>query len=65
MSSIIETLQEEFLETLSSEDLRTKRFYEFPEAEGVIEVAIGIRRSGKTCFLWQTIGSYPPKGVLH
>jgi predicted AAA+ superfamily ATPase len=55
MPSILETLQEEFRSTLSLTEKSTPRAYRFPEAKNLIKVAVGMRRSGKTYFLFQTI----------
>jgi uncharacterized protein len=63
MVPLIEILQEEFQQILIEKSKNTHRFYEFPEAPGIIKVAIGMRRSGKTCFLWQTIRSYISEGI--
>jgi len=63
MISLIGILQEEFQQILIEKSKNTFRFYEFPKAPGVIKVAIGMRRSGKTCFLWQTIRSYISEGI--
>ncbi len=55
MSSLLQTLQEEFHLALSLTKKSTHRDYQFPEAKNLIKVAIGMRRSGKTYFLFQTI----------
>src|SRR5690242_15167600 len=55
MESILQTLQEEFHAALSLTEKSTPRVYKFPEAENLIKVAVGMRRSGKTYFLFQTI----------
>ena len=55
MSSILQTLQEEFREALLRTEGSTPRDYRFPEARNIIKVAIGMRRSGKTYFLYQTM----------
>lgn len=64
MPSILETLQEEFRETLARTERSTTRHYRFPETKNVIKVAIGMRRSGKTYFLYQTIREFLADGVL-
>ncbi|HAB98868.1 MAG TPA: ATPase, partial [Parachlamydiales bacterium] len=51
----IEILQEEFHSALSLIQKSTPRSYKFPESKNIIKVAIGMRRSGKTYFLFQTI----------
>ena len=55
MESILQTLQEEFHTALSLTEKSTPRLYKFPDAENLIKVAVGMRRSGKTYFLFQTI----------
>lgn len=55
MELILQTLQAEFHSTLSLTEKSTPRAYKFPEAKTLIKVAIGMRRSGKTYFLFQTI----------
>ena len=55
MKAILETLQEEFLASLKLTEKSIPRHYTFPEAKNIIKVAIGMRRSGKTYFLFQTI----------
>lgn len=52
---ILTTLEEEFQATLALTEKSTPRDYQFPEAENIIKVAVGMRRSGKTYFLFQTI----------
>lgn len=55
MSSIVETLQEEFHAALAATQKSVPRAYKFPEAKNIIKVAVGMRRSGKTYFLFQVI----------
>lgn len=55
MEKILEILQEEFREQLKSTSHSIVRDYRFPEAKNLAKVAIGIRRSGKTYFLFQTM----------
>lgn len=55
MESILQTLQAEFHTALSLTEKSTPRAYKFPEAKNLIKVAVGMRRSGKTYFLFQTI----------
>lgn len=55
MLAILETLQEEFRGFLALTEKSTPRAYKFPEAKNIIKVAVGMRRSGKTYFLFQTI----------
>jgi uncharacterized protein len=55
MKTILETLQEEFQAAIKLTENSIPRHYKFPEAKNIIKVAIGMRRSGKTYFLFQTI----------
>lgn len=55
MEKFLQILQEEFRDTLKKTEDRTKRLYQFPQAKNVTKVAIGMRRSGKTYFLFQTM----------
>ena len=55
MEQILQVLQEEFHSTILLTEKSTPRSYQFPEAKNLIKVAIGMRRSGKTYFLFQTI----------
>jgi predicted AAA+ superfamily ATPase len=57
LETILQTIQEEFRSTLALTKGSTPRNYKFPEANGLIKVAVGMRRSGKTFFLFQTIRS--------
>jgi uncharacterized protein len=52
---ILQTLQEEFRSTLEKTADSTIRHYHFSEAKKLAKVAVGIRRSGKTYFLFQTM----------
>lgn len=63
METILQTLQEEFKTTLASAEASTPRNYKFPEATNIIKVAIGMRRSGKTTFLFQTIHKLLAEGL--
>ncbi|HEX2579951.1 MAG TPA: ATP-binding protein [Rhabdochlamydiaceae bacterium] len=70
MESFLHTLQEELKETLDLTKTSTHRDYKFPEAKNMIKVAIGMRRSGKTYFLYQTIrklvdGGLPLNRILY
>ncbi len=53
--SLLEAIQEEFRATLILSEKSIHRAYQFPEATKMIKVAIGMRRSGKTYFLFQTV----------
>src|ERR1700730_11331698 len=63
MSSILPTLQEEFRAALAATENSTYRSYAFSEAKNVIKVAIGMRRSGKTYFLFQTVRQLISEGI--
>lgn len=55
MESFLQILQEEFRTSLSKTAHSTVRHYQFPEAKDLAKVAVGVRRSGKTYFLFQTM----------
>jgi predicted AAA+ superfamily ATPase len=63
MHPILQTLQEEFHAALTLTEKSTPRSYQFPEAKNIIKVAVGMRRSGKTYFLFQTIRQLLSEGV--
>lgn len=63
MSEMIKTLQNEFHETLEKTRTSTFRDYKFPKAQNMIKVAVGMRRSGKTYFLYQTIRELLSEGI--
>lgn len=63
MRDIVQTIQEEFQATLELTKKSTLRYYNFPEAKNIIKVAVGMRRSGKTYFLYQTIRQLLSKGI--
>ncbi len=63
MEETLQTLQEEFRENLELTKNSTPRDYKFPEARNMIKVAIGMRRSGKTYFLYQTIRTLISEGL--
>lgn len=63
MQSILQTLQEEFHAALILTEKSTPRSYKFPEAKNIIKVAVGMRRSGKTYFLFQTIRELLSEGI--
>lgn len=70
MTSILQTLQQEFQDALVRTKGTTLRRYRFSDAKEIIKVAIGMRRSGKTYFLFQTIrqlleGSVPLQRILY
>lgn len=55
MDNILQILQAEFRLSLKKTEKSVKRLYQFPEAKNLVKVAVGIRRSGKTYFLFQTM----------
>lgn len=55
MEKFLEILQEEFRASLNKTVDSTMRHYHFPKAKDLAKVAVGIRRSGKTYFLFQTM----------
>jgi hypothetical protein len=63
MESMVQTLQEEFHTFLAATEQSTPRTYAFPQAENLIKVAVGMRRSGKTYFLFQTIRKLLAEGM--
>ena len=63
MEDTLQILQEEFRNTLALTENMIHRDYKFPEAKNIVKVAIGMRRSGKTFFLFQTIRELLSKGI--
>ncbi len=63
MKTILQTLEEEFRAALTLTEASTPRNYKFPEAKNIVKVAVGMRRSGKTYFLFQTIRELLAEGV--
>ncbi len=63
MQAILHTLLEEFRTMLPLTYSSVARKYQFHEAKNVIKVAIGMRRSGKTYFLFQTIRELQSAGI--
>jgi uncharacterized protein len=55
MENFLQILQEEFRASLNRTVNSTMRDYRFPDAKNLAKVAVGIRRSGKTYFLFQTM----------
>ena len=55
MEKFLQILQEEFRASLKKTANSTIRRYQFPKAKDIAKVAVGIRRSGKTYFLFQTM----------
>lgn len=61
--SLIETLLEDFYDILAETQNTTPRNFSFPIAETMIKVAIGVRRCGKTYFLYQFIHELLNQGI--
>jgi predicted AAA+ superfamily ATPase len=55
MENFLQVIQEEFRSQLNKTEGSTPRFYRFPKGKDLAKVAIGIRRCGKTYFLFQTM----------
>ena len=64
MKDLLQTLIEEFRETIDATSGSIYRHYKFPDAQNAIKVAVGMRRAGKTYFLFQTIRDQKKKKVL-
>lgn len=60
---ILQTLQEEFQTTLALTRESIPRNYTFPKSKNIIKVAVGMRRVGKTYFLFQTIRQFLIEGI--
>ena len=63
MKEILATILEEAFVIIERSRKGMKRQIEFPKAENMIKVAIGMRRSGKTYFLYQTINKLLDEGI--
>ncbi len=64
METLLQTLQEEFRAAIDVvAGTITPRHYKFPEAKNIIKVAVGMRRSGKTYFLFQTACELLSEGI--
>ncbi|MBI5448356.1 MAG: ATP-binding protein [Gammaproteobacteria bacterium] len=63
MSHLLETLLEEAFATVRRTQNSLQRHYQFPKADNMIKVAVGMRRTGKTYFLYQTINQLLQEGV--
>lgn len=63
MAKILETLLEEAFDIVAEAKKGVARQLKFPEAENMIKVAIGMRRSGKSTFLYQTINQLLSDGI--
>ena|GEM_PF-4254578 len=58
MEKILHILQEEFRNSLKATVHSTIRDCHFPRAKNMAKVALGIRRLGKTYFLFQTMKNF-------
>jgi len=63
MIDLLEILLEEAFDTVSQAQGSIVRQLSFPQTKDIIKVAIGMRRSGKTYFLYQTINQLLREGV--
>ena len=63
MREIIETLMEETFELIQRAKDSTTRQAHFPQTDQMIKVAIGMRRSGKSYFLYQQINQLITQGI--
>lgn len=63
MQDLLETLLEEAFDIVAQARNGVPRQLSFPEADQMIKVAIGMRRSGKSYFLYQTINQLLDKGI--
>lgn len=61
--ALIDLLLEEFQATISDTKHITHRNFNFPAVENMIKVAIGVRRCGKTYFLYQYIQHLLSQGI--
>ena len=61
---IYETLREKLATSLATEiPVLTRREIRLPQVPGKALAVIGMRRSGKTCFLWQCLGDLLAAGA--
>lgn len=63
MSELLETLVEESNQLIEKSKNLVLRNYHFPSAENMIKVVIGMRRTGKSYFLLQTIHNLLASGI--
>ncbi|MDX2345377.1 MAG: ATP-binding protein [Legionella sp.] len=63
MRDILETLLEEGFDTIAETRASVVRQLQFPKVDNIIKVAVGMRRSGKTYLLYQTIAELLERGV--
>ena len=61
--SLLDSLLEDFYTTLAETKNSISRQFSFPHADKMIKVAVGMRRSGKTYFLFQHIHYLLEQGV--
>lgn len=64
MRDLLEILLEESADAIAQAQTSVPRQLQFPEAKRVIKVAVGMRRSGKTFFVYQEINKLLSQGVL-
>ena len=60
---LLKTVLDEAFDTIALIGHSVPRQLEFPQAKNAIKVAIGMRRSGKTYFMYQTINDLLNKGI--
>ncbi len=63
MSNLLATLLEDNFRIIENARTALPRAYHFPETDNMIKVATGMRRSGKTYFLYQTINQLLESGI--
>ncbi len=63
MNPLLPTLLEELKETLQKSKQLVPRELQFPQAPDIAKVAIGMRRSGKTYFIFQKIHELLKQGI--
>lgn len=63
MEQFLQILLEEFRNALAVTEKSVHRHYKFPEAKNMIKVAVGMRRCGKTYFLFQTMRELLSQGI--
>jgi uncharacterized protein len=63
MTALLETLLEEAFEIIAHLQGCVERQLSFPQTKDIIKVAIGMRRAGKTYFLYQTMNQLLSAGV--
>lgn len=63
MRTLLDILLKENFTVIEESKNNFQRQYAFPSADNIIKVAIGMRRSGKTYFIYQTINTLLAQGV--